>query len=126
MARKQCPPLLAAAVRRYDIYGQNSLPANDHSRPPIFCKSLAATLAVGKPGTSHLAAPFAVWWIDAVTNFTVYASCPPCNRRQRTLGETFRVIREALLREATLREQTCKPDKWLSDCADWLGRGCLP
>ena len=46
-------------------------------------------------------------------------------RRQRAPGAAFRVIRKALPRETTLREQARKPDKWLSDYADWLGRGCL-
>ena len=47
-------------------------------------------------------------------------------RQQRTPGEAFRVIREALLREAILREQSGRPDQWLRDTAAWIERECLP
>ena len=50
----------------------------------------------------------------------LHLSAPPRHRAgllayraPRTPGETFRVIREALLREAHLREQSGHPDEWL-------------
>ena len=47
-------------------------------------------------------------------------------RQQRSVADFSRAICATLDREARLRAEAGQPDPWLSECAAWVGRGCLP